>query len=124
MEYITFNNSRGLNLSGRFYPAGSDGIIIMCHGLTADKSSLGRFDILAESFRLSGFNVLNFDFSGCGESDDDVISVKGDYFTYTPLLWKLRREIDDRIEPILFETGNDKSGFLQSIVKEGIEIRA
>lgn len=78
MEYITFKNSRGLNLSGRFYPAGSDGIIIMCHGLTADKSSLGRFDIVAESFRLSGFNVLNFDFSGCGESDDDVISVKGE----------------------------------------------
>lgn len=62
------------------------------------------------------------------DSDIDVAvvvkKVEGDYFTYIPLLWKLRREIDDRIEPILFETGNDKSGFLQSIVKEGIEIRA
>ena len=61
------------------------------------------------------------------DSDIDVAivvkQVEGDYFKYTPLLWKLRREIDDRIEPVLFETGKDKSGFLQSIVKEGIEIK-
>jgi predicted nucleotidyltransferase len=61
------------------------------------------------------------------DSDIDVAvvvkQVKGDYFTYTPLLWKLRREIDDRIEPVLFETGKDKSGFLNAIVKEGIEIK-
>ena len=26
----------------------------------------------------------------------------------TPLIWKLRRQIDDRIEPVLIEKGNDK----------------
>jgi predicted nucleotidyltransferase len=62
------------------------------------------------------------------DSDIDVAvvvkQVEGDYFTYTPLLWQLRREIDDRIEPILFEACKDKSGFLKAIVKEGIEINS
>ena len=36
------------------------------------------------------------------DSDIDVAivvnSIKGDYFSTTPLIWKLRRQIDDRIE--------------------------
>ncbi len=60
------------------------------------------------------------------DSDIDVAivvdEIKGDYFTYTPLLWKLRRSIDERIEPLLFEKGEDQSGFLQEIMKTGIEI--
>lgn len=60
------------------------------------------------------------------DSDIDVAIVvnalSGDYFSTTPLLWKLRRQIDDRIEPILLEKGNDKSGFLERIEQEGIEI--
>ena len=60
------------------------------------------------------------------DSDIDVAVVvknlKGDYFATTPLLWKLRRQIDDRIEPILIERNNDKSGFLEEIEKNGIEI--
>jgi uncharacterized protein len=61
------------------------------------------------------------------DSDIDVAivvnSIKGDYFSITPLIWKLRRQIDDRIEPILFEKNNDKSGFLEEIQKNGIEIK-
>ena len=61
------------------------------------------------------------------DSDIDVAivvnSLKGDYFSTTPLIWKLRRQIDDRIEPILIEKGNDSSGFLEEIQKTGIEIR-
>ncbi len=60
------------------------------------------------------------------DSDIDVAIVvnhiEGDFFSIHPLLWKLRREIDDRIEPILIERKNDKSGFLQEIEKTGIEI--
>ncbi len=59
-------------------------------------------------------------------SDIDVAvivkNLDSDYFKDTPLLWKLRREIDDRIEPILFERGRDSSGFLAEIIKTGIEI--
>ena len=60
------------------------------------------------------------------DSDIDVAIIvnklEGDYFSYTPLLWKLRREIDDRIEPLLFEKGRDESGFLQEIIRTGLEI--
>jgi len=60
------------------------------------------------------------------ESDIDVAivvdSMKQDFFSYAPLLWKLRREIDDRIEPILIEKNKDESGFLKEILKTGLII--
>jgi predicted nucleotidyltransferase len=60
------------------------------------------------------------------DSDIDVAivvdKIKGDYFEYTPILWRLRRAIDIRIEPLLFEDGVDDSGFLSTIKKEGISI--
>lgn len=60
------------------------------------------------------------------DSDIDVAIVvshiEGDYFSIHPLLWKLRRQVDDRIEPILIERDNDNSGFLSEIQRYGIEI--
>ena len=60
------------------------------------------------------------------DSDIDVAivvnSITQDFFSYAPLLWKLRREIDDRIEPILIEKNKDESGFLNEILKKGIII--
>ncbi len=60
------------------------------------------------------------------DSDIDVAVVVNhiddDYFATTPLLWKLRRQIDDRIEPILIEKDYDDAGFLSEIQKFGIEI--
>lgn len=60
------------------------------------------------------------------DSDIDVAIVvnhlEGDYFSIQPLLWQLRRQIDDRIEPILIEKDQDKGGFLSEIQKYGIEI--
>jgi pimeloyl-ACP methyl ester carboxylesterase len=47
----------------------------MCHGFTSDKSSGGRFDRFANSFHQLGYSVLAFDFSGCGESDDDRLTI-------------------------------------------------
>ncbi|MFA5815686.1 MAG: nucleotidyltransferase domain-containing protein [Bacteroidales bacterium] len=59
-------------------------------------------------------------------SDIDVAvivrKIDGDFFATTPILWKLRRDIDTRIEPILFEKDNDPSGFLDEIIRTGIEI--
>lgn len=60
------------------------------------------------------------------DSDIDVAIVvshiEGDYFSIHPLLWKLRRQVDDRIEPILIERENDSFDFLSEIQKYGIEI--
>ena len=35
---------------------------------------------------------------------------------------KLRRQIDDRIEPVLIDKDYDASGFLEEIKKSGIEV--
>jgi predicted nucleotidyltransferase len=60
------------------------------------------------------------------DSDIDVAiivnSIDQDYFTYAPLLWKLRREIDDRIEPVLIENSHDESGFLREVLNTGLVI--
>ena len=60
------------------------------------------------------------------DSDIDVAVIidrtNEDFFTINPRLWTLRREIDDRIEPILVETDFDESGFYEEITKNGINI--
>lgn len=64
--------------------------------------------------------------NACNESDVDVAvvvdKISGDFLSTRPLLWKLRREIDDRIEPVLVEKSHDESGFLAEIIKNGITI--
>lgn len=75
MYKVNFKNSRGLNLVGIFYPANSKSIILITHGFTGDKSEWGRFDKAAEALNKEGYNILTFDFSGSGESDDDFLSV-------------------------------------------------
>lgn len=55
------------------------------------------------------------------DSDVDVViivdKIQGDYFSTRPLLWRIRREVDDRIEPVILENTNDQSGFLKEIKK-------
>lgn len=57
------------------------------------------------------------------DSDIDVAVVLGsldeDFLTCEARLFRLRREIDVRIEPVLLEESNDKSGFLEEILKTG-----
>ncbi len=57
-------------------------------------------------------------------SDIDVAVIVNethdDFLTTEAMLYKLRRNIDDRIEPILFEKdNNNKSGFIDEILKYG-----
>lgn len=75
MKKITFQNSRNKKLVGNLYSSDSKSIIIMSHGFTGDKSEWGRFDKIAVALNKAGYNVLTFDFSGCGESDDDTLTV-------------------------------------------------
>ena len=57
------------------------------------------------------------------DSDIDVAVVfenlETDHYTTAVDLFKLRRPIDSRIEPVLLESGNDVSGFLESIIEYG-----
>jgi predicted nucleotidyltransferase len=61
------------------------------------------------------------------DSDIDVAivvnSINSDFFSYAPLLWKLRLEVDNRIEPVLLINGKDESGFLEEILQTGLIIR-
>jgi len=60
------------------------------------------------------------------DSDIDVAivvdKIEGDYFSINPLLWRLRRQVDDRIEPVLIEKEFDEADFIGEIQKYGIEI--
>lgn len=57
------------------------------------------------------------------ESDIDIAvivdEVHGDYLEIASMLYRLRRNIDDRIEPVLLEDKADPSGFLTEILKHG-----
>ncbi|UFJ41662.1 alpha/beta hydrolase [Brevibacillus humidisoli] len=75
MERVTFTNSRNGTLVGNLYPSLTQTMIIMCHGFISDKSSRGRFDRLSQTFAAHGYGVLAFDFSGCGESHDDRLTL-------------------------------------------------
>jgi pimeloyl-ACP methyl ester carboxylesterase len=51
-------------------------MVIMAHGSCSNRFSQGLFKQLATKLSKQGCNVLAFDFSGHGESDDDVISLE------------------------------------------------
>ena len=60
------------------------------------------------------------------DSDIDIAVIveklDGDYLNAQSKLFKLRRSIDLRIEPIIIEQSDDKSGFLEEILETGIKI--
>ncbi len=88
MERVEFKNSRNLTIVGNLYPSTSKSIIIMCHGFMSNKHSKGRFGRLATAFNKNSFSALTFDFSGCGESDDDILTIE--------------KEVDDLKSAIIF----------------------
>jgi predicted nucleotidyltransferase len=45
-----------------------------------------------------------------------------DFLQTEPLLWKLTRQVDNRIEPLLIARDTDYSGFLAEIERTGIEV--
>lgn len=107
-EKIVFKNSKGLNLSGDFYPASNRSIIVMCHGLAYDRSTSGRFDKAAEVFNKEGFNVFKFDFSGCGESDYGILTIESQIDDLRSALKFLTSRGLDRIGLL----GNSFGGFI------------
>ncbi|MCK5131341.1 MAG: nucleotidyltransferase domain-containing protein [Candidatus Sabulitectum sp.] len=71
--------------------------------------------------------IVLFGSYACGvpgeHSDLDVAVVidrlEGDFLDLSVSLHKLRHSIDERIEPILLVADQDRSGFLESILKTG-----
>ena len=84
--------------------------------------------LLKDYFNLEAVYLFGSYASGKFKEDSDIdVAVivsnnTGDFFSVNPLLWKLRRQVDDRIEPILIDRNNDRSGFFEEIKRSGIEI--
>jgi len=59
-------------------------------------------------------------------SDIDVALVvkrfKGNFFKVIPPIWKLRRQVDFRIEPHVIAIDTDYSGFINEVQRTGIPI--
>jgi len=90
---------------------------------------LERYKLLiSDHFDLDKIVLFGSNAKGKQREDNDidvaviVNSVNSDFFTYAPLLWKLSRQVDNRIEPVLFVNGNNPSGFLKEIIKSGLTI--
>lgn len=60
------------------------------------------------------------------DSDIDVAVVfehiHGDYLDMITRLTRLRRDIEQRIEPVALDASNDKSGFLKEIMRSGVVV--
>jgi predicted nucleotidyltransferase len=60
------------------------------------------------------------------DSDIDIAiivsKIINDFLDEATMLYRLREEIDDRIEPILIVESHDRSGFLEDVRKTGYKI--
>jgi pimeloyl-ACP methyl ester carboxylesterase len=75
---VEFRNSAGARLRGDLYGVDSSTAVVLAHGFTSDRWSRGRFPNLAEALNDAGYRALAFDFAGCGESEDAVLTLEGE----------------------------------------------
>lgn len=73
---VSFVNQQGLRLAGVLDASPSDSILVMAHSFMSDKDEWGFFTRIAKRVHEAGFGVLRFDFAGCGESDDCVLTIQ------------------------------------------------
>ncbi|MCL3777814.1 MULTISPECIES: alpha/beta hydrolase [unclassified Actinomyces] len=60
-------------------PERAEGVIVLAHDFLTDRHGLDhRLDALAAAYRQAGWATLQFDFSGLGASDDDVVTLAGE----------------------------------------------
>ncbi|MHB1064465.1 MAG: alpha/beta hydrolase family protein [Georgenia sp.] len=78
MAEVSITTPRGVHLAGTFEPGPTAAAVLFAHGFLSDRHSAYRFDALAATYREAGYATLQFDFSGCGASDDDVVTVAGE----------------------------------------------
>jgi uncharacterized protein len=84
--------------------------------------------LLKDHFQLDNVYLFGSYAKNTNKEDSDIdvaivmSNIPEDFFAVNPLLWKIRRQVDDRIEPVLIDKNNDQSGFLEEIKRSGIEI--
>jgi pimeloyl-ACP methyl ester carboxylesterase len=77
---------RGPRLAAELRQGLGEAVVVMAHGFCDNRHSFGRFDRLADGFNARGYDVLTFDFSGCGQSDPDVVCVRNEVEDLTAVL--------------------------------------
>lgn len=82
-------------------------------------------EAVRKNFRVKKIILFGSHVKGTAREDSDIDvavvlkNVEEDFLISEAKLFRLRREIDARIEPVLLEEINDKSGFLEEILKTG-----
>lgn len=82
-------------------------------------------DLVRQNFRVKKIILYGSYAKGSARKDSDIdvavilSSIDEDFLKSESKLFRLKRSIDARIEPILLEENNDKSGFLEEILKTG-----
>lgn len=76
MSEVRITTPRGLLLAGSFInPVDAvDAAVLFSHSFLANRHSGEHFDRLARVYRAAGYATLEFDYSGHGLSDDDIIT--------------------------------------------------
>ena len=83
-EKVYYDSTDNIKLCGLLSKVNdTDNIVILCHGLKADKTVRGSFDKLVELLQNNNINSFRFDFRGNGEST-------GNDYEMTPL-----KELED-----------------------------
>ncbi|MBD3689809.1 alpha/beta fold hydrolase [Nanchangia anserum] len=78
MTEVRITTPRGVTLAGTWtvpVDAG-DAAIVFAHGFLTDRHAVGWFDKFGARYRACGYATLAFDFSGCGESADDIVTLE------------------------------------------------
>ncbi|MCB6401295.1 alpha/beta fold hydrolase [Schaalia odontolytica] len=85
MSQITIQTPRGVTITGTFTrPVDCrDAAVIFSHSFLSDRHASGMFDALGRAMRRAGYATLAFDYSGHGESGDEII-------TFDPLIEDFR----------------------------------
>ena len=82
-------------------------------------------DVVRQNFNVKKVILYGSYSRGSARKDSDIdvavvlSRIDEDFLMAEAKLFRLRREIDTRIEPVLLEESNDKSGFLEEILKTG-----
>jgi uncharacterized protein len=73
-QKVSFKSADGrLNLTGYFYPSpASKAALILCHGFHGGAVDTHKPALYSQA---TGYNVLTFDFRGCGESEGKTTSI-------------------------------------------------
>lgn len=103
MDEKLITTSRGIKLSVTFAQPTQEisslknTIVIFVHDFLSERTGGHSYDVMASIFRKAGYATLQFDFSGVGESEDDIITLKNEISDlYAVSKWCTENDYDNQ----------------------------